>query len=370
MGPRSIIQRVYDDEEQAEIEGIAEAMEVPIHLLVALNVMVDMMMGCSTMGLKTVCGEEGKINMLHLRIMDWHMPRLRRLMVELSYVRQPGGPVIASSLSYLGYVGVFTGVRPGLSMSINFRAHHGRYCVKQRMAYHKHQLQVMMGKRRSLSSYMRQILLASDAVLDQQLMEEYEDEEEDLKEYGGDDKTILEETEDSPFNMPILDYIQSPDGLCGISSTAAYLTFCTPETVIISEKDHRQAEVFSDNTALAVCNHDRADVHPAPGGNGRLELVDKSLQGQRRNYFHLSMNRQVALETMRKRALEAKERRRMQRNQDGNMASLATANSSQAINFSDVVTISQHPIVCHEDTHYIAIMDPARGRIVWRMGYS
>lgn len=349
---RTILRRIHDDEEQAELEGIAQAMSVPMHLLVALNALVDMMMGCSTSGLRTVCGDGEETAMLHLRIMDWHMPRLRRLVVELAFVRRSGSPVVATSLTYFGYVGVFTGVRRGLSMSINFRAQHARTSKRQRMAYRAHQLGVLVGTRRSVSSYLRHCLLTPDAALDGQ---------EPKREAQG-SKDIIQQRQVSPINMPILDYIVHPDGFSKTPSTAAYLLFCTPQTVHLLEKDYRQANALSSTIVLTVCNHDRADVKPKAGAiDGTVELVDRGLNGDSRTFLEFSLNRQLTLDALRHQALKVKGRGR---------GRSGTTNPSQAVNFADVVGMGQHGTICHEQTHYIAVMDPAMGKIVWRRAYN
>ncbi len=47
--------------------------------------------------------------MVHIRALDWGMDQLRDLVVELDFVRFEGGPIVATSLTYFGYVGVLTG---------------------------------------------------------------------------------------------------------------------------------------------------------------------------------------------------------------------------------------------------------------------
>jgi hypothetical protein len=39
------------------------------------------------------------------------MDPLRQVVVELEFVEKAGGPVIARSVTYIGFVGVLTGVR-------------------------------------------------------------------------------------------------------------------------------------------------------------------------------------------------------------------------------------------------------------------
>ena len=59
--------------------------------------------------------------MLHFRTLDWGMDPLRRVICQLDFTTKPHGPIFASTITYVGFVGVLTGVRQGLSVSLNFR---------------------------------------------------------------------------------------------------------------------------------------------------------------------------------------------------------------------------------------------------------
>jgi hypothetical protein len=57
---------------------------------------------------------------LHIRTMDWEMPQLQPLTVEIDYVQR--GQVLFRATTWAGYIGVLTGVRPGaFSVSVNYR---------------------------------------------------------------------------------------------------------------------------------------------------------------------------------------------------------------------------------------------------------
>lgn len=60
----------------------------------------------------------------HFHTLDWSVDSLRHLTVQLEYVRERGDPVIARTVGSFGYVGVLTGVRKGLSVSLNHRSTH------------------------------------------------------------------------------------------------------------------------------------------------------------------------------------------------------------------------------------------------------
>ncbi len=89
-----------------------------MHLLVAFNVLLDLFMGCTSGGVKLSVEDR----MLHFRTLDWGMDPLWKVIVQLEYNRD--GVKVASVLTYVGYVGVLTGVRKALSISLNFRPVH------------------------------------------------------------------------------------------------------------------------------------------------------------------------------------------------------------------------------------------------------
>ena len=113
-----LLRRLYSREQTQEIRGIHLATGIGMLLLVAFNVLLDLFMGCTSGGVRV---SEGK-RMLHFRTLDWGMDPLRKVIVHLDYLRN--GVRVASAISYVGYVGVLTGVRNFLSMSLNFRPTH------------------------------------------------------------------------------------------------------------------------------------------------------------------------------------------------------------------------------------------------------
>ncbi|KPI41870.1 uncharacterized protein AB675_5408 [Cyphellophora attinorum] len=82
------LRRVRSREETEELRGISEVTGVEMYLLVALNVVLDLLMGCTSS--------------------------------VLDYIRSNEDPdrVLASSITYVGFVGVLTGVRPHLMPSL------------------------------------------------------------------------------------------------------------------------------------------------------------------------------------------------------------------------------------------------------------
>ena len=115
------LRRLYSRQETEETEGISGASGVDLYFLVALNVLLDSMLGCTSGAALTRPRPKGKgegegegKRMLHFRTLDWGMDCLRRVLVELEFVRsQSADPerVVARTITYAGFVGVLTGVR-------------------------------------------------------------------------------------------------------------------------------------------------------------------------------------------------------------------------------------------------------------------
>ncbi|KAK3703244.1 hypothetical protein LTR37_014584 [Vermiconidia calcicola] len=147
---------------ECRTQGISKATGVEMYLLVCFNVLLDLFMGCSSGGAAVRAGMDmdSGSKMVHFRTLDWGMPALRRVVVQLDYVLEKDGPVIANSITYAGFVGVLTGVRKNLSMSLNFRANRidsGRFWSDAKYVWHL--LMVLLGQRPSISSVLRHFLL-------------------------------------------------------------------------------------------------------------------------------------------------------------------------------------------------------------------
>jgi hypothetical protein len=115
--------RVYSAEETAEIKGISKAAGVDMYFLVALNVLLDSMLGCTSGAVMTTPKKSGKKKkgagmeekrMMHFRTLDWGMDPLRSVLVVLEFVRSESEEpekVIGRTITYAGFVGVLTGVK-------------------------------------------------------------------------------------------------------------------------------------------------------------------------------------------------------------------------------------------------------------------
>lgn len=195
------------------LKGISEITGSSMHLVVAYNTFLDILSGCVS---GAVQAREGTApsRMLHFRGLDWYMPQLLPLLITVSYVR--GGSVVARAVTYAGYVGCLTGVRSGLSISLNYRARMTT-SWSSRLALIGHNLLVLLGLRRSISSLLRTYLLS----------------------------------EESP---PSLADIAKELSSCRTSP--CYLTFASPTQVLVVEKDLKTSRLQFSNDFLAVTNHD------------------------------------------------------------------------------------------------------------------
>ncbi|KAF6759399.1 beta subunit of N-acylethanolamine-hydrolyzing acid amidase-domain-containing protein [Ephemerocybe angulata] len=214
---RLLLRRVHSKEETEEIKGIARATRMKLNEVVAYNTFLDLFSGCVSGGVKAKAAEGGAETVLHFRGLDWEMDLLRDLLVQVQYKRD--GKIVARAVTYAGYVGTLTGVREGLSMSMNYRLRLNS--SSNVLAHRKHQLSILLGLRPSIASQLRTLLL-------------------------------------SPGPAPSLSDVQAH--FESAPASPCYLTFCSPDEVLIMEKDLKglASEARISDTFLAITNHDRA----------------------------------------------------------------------------------------------------------------
>ncbi|KAG0646835.1 Acid ceramidase [Hyphodiscus hymeniophilus] len=120
-----VLRRVYSPEETQELRGIAKASGVDMYFLVALNVLLDSLMGCTSGGILTepekrrgvqhnqLDESDSTPRMMHFRTLDWGMDEIRNIIVILEFVKSKSDTpekVLARTITYAGFVGVLTGV--------------------------------------------------------------------------------------------------------------------------------------------------------------------------------------------------------------------------------------------------------------------
>jgi hypothetical protein len=319
-----LLRRVYSDEQTRELRGISSTTGVDMYLLVAFNVVLDLMMGCSSGGVRI---SEGR--MVHFRTLDWGMDALRRVVVQLDFVRREGGPVVATSVTYAGFVGVLTGVRQGLSASLNFRGLHND--SESRVAnarYTLHQILVLLGVRPSIGCLMREMILPSKAGKKWAL------------------KWRIP-------NMPTIEWLSNT--LPSVPTTACYLIFCTGRETLLVEKDRITAVTSTSKAFLAATNHDVE--HEEDSGM-------EAMNSQR--LVTTGMQEIISESVDRKGCLEACYRKtRGFAPAGGLMQTNGVVQARGVVQMADVQNwLRTYPIV-NECTHYAVIMDPENREISW-----
>ncbi|KZP24839.1 hypothetical protein FIBSPDRAFT_856640 [Athelia psychrophila] len=277
-------------------------------------------MGCTSGGVRTK-SSSGATKMLHFRTLDWGMDALRQLVVQLEFVESKGDAPFARSLSYAGYVGVLTGVRRGLSMSLNFRPTHNGTSLFERFRFYAFQIMVILGRRPSISSILRHTLLT-----------------------------------------PTTTSLQTiASGLPSVPSTAAYLIFSDGEQTLVMEKDHVSATLMYRKDFIVATNHDRGDEgledNTAPVNSSP---VTRSIIGEVDAFREESVARKRCIRLDWQEAVELA---------TGVLPPGQGAPGDADLNFSadqaDVVTWLEEWPITNECTHYATILDPKEGTVNW-----
>jgi len=290
---------VYSKEETEEIRGISKATGVPIHRVVAYNTFLDLFSGCISGGAQARTGS--RTTMLHFRNLDWEMEPLRDMVIRVEYL--VNGKVVARGVTYAGYLGVLTGVREGLSISLNYRARiNSESSTFQNRIHH---IRLLLGLEPSIASQLRQILLSPEPVPT-------------LKELA------------STFNK--------------MKASSCYLTFCTPSEVLIVEKDLKSAVIKTSDQFLAVTNHDANTEEWTPEYWREMLAKERALVSSgARGIVEESMERKECL------------------------CQLWRMKGLDPVSVDDLkLWLRKHP-VRNELTHFSCVMDPSAqgGGLVW-----
>ncbi|USP72875.1 uncharacterized protein yc1106_00149 [Curvularia clavata] len=352
---RLLLYRLYSQEQTEELRGISQASRVPMYLLVGYNVFLDLLLGCTSGGMLVRDSWAGigegieETTMMHFRTLDWPMPVLRDAIVQFEYIETTGGDVIARTLGYVGFVGVLTGVRKGLSVSLNFRPYHNASGVSiANFSYYWNTLMVLLGRRPSISTILRDFLLPSTTVPRRGLTrrgltaQEVEEAEKELMSHN------------TPPHTPqaissLLPTLRTP---------AAYLIFCTPTETIILEKDLQTTKALRSSSFLSATNHDLAletdPLDPSSHTQAQKTRTHAFLQASMHDILAESIERKHCL-TAKWAAWSQRQARQAKRGQP-------------AATGVTLVTLRRwvetYP-VCNEVTHFACIMDPSQGVFRW-----
>ncbi|KAM0720720.1 hypothetical protein Q7P37_004857 [Cladosporium fusiforme] len=342
-----VLGRLYCEEETAELQGISQLTKVPLYILVAFNLILDLLMGCSSGGAAvesdpSAAGSGTK--MVHFRSMDWGMPRLRRLLLQQDFVLEPNGEIVASTIAYAGYVGVITGVRKGLSISLNFRDVRldSHSCIAN-IKYVLHQVLVMLGFRPSIISILRGYLLPRTS--------------EDRKTK----RTKLENTSMKTYTEVVREAGCQQGTLL---TSACYIVFSSGQETTVIEKDLRTANCRSSNQFIVATNADESAMDatdPMAASETPLKKVLKTSDSPvatLEEAIQESQNRRRDVEHNYKELCHMRKGIMEVRNTAGTCA-------DQLPSMGSICGIMQRYPTLNEATHYSAVMDPMEGKIAW-----
>ncbi|PGH12417.1 hypothetical protein AJ80_06724 [Polytolypa hystricis UAMH7299] len=401
---RLLLRRLYTDEETEEIRGMSREVGIDMYFLVALNVLLDSLMGCTSGAARSK--EDGTGNnvtkMLHFRTLDWGMDSLREMIVQLEFIRSSsssGGSkgenkhdkkeeedeVIATSITYVGYVGVLTGVRKGLSLSLNFRPYHDTTGRLANFRFYASHVLVLLGLRQSISSLLRGYIIPPEPAQNWLM------------------KWLPAKKRTQHFPPPeSLASITAT--LPQIPTTSAYLIFSDGNSTLILEKDHRSAVTLSSPSFIVVTNNDRNPPFPEPStpgeptahsgltaGLGELSTVDDLIEDSdvRLACMQSCWDRKVrdiqSTSTRRStRSTRASTRQSMTQSltnaptqRNPRSSKRTPSNSPSREDPSSNVTATAAEIlewlgifpITNELTHFATVMDPSEGKVVWVRRY-
>ncbi|KAF2734345.1 hypothetical protein EJ04DRAFT_398278, partial [Polyplosphaeria fusca] len=336
---RTFLRRLHSNEQTRELRGIQNVTGVPMYLLVAYNVLLDLLMGCTSGGVtvREPCsgggrGKLGRKKMMHFRMLDWDMDPLRQAVVQFDFTARKGGPVIARVINYVGYVGVLTGVRVGLSASLNFRPYKNNLETEFKRVWMRsfwHILLVLTGFRPSISSRLRDLFIPRTR-------------------HQGLFGRI------SRAAMPSQNLTDVAQDFSSMKSSSCYLVFCDGSETLLLEKDHNTAKAMRSDSFIAVTNHDVSYDDAATVEAKQIAVASTSLLGT-------GMEEILAESAGRKEVLTRKWTRHAHKSR--------SRASGLWLKVEDVQEwISEYPVT-NEQTHFATIMDPTEGNIVWTRRY-
>lgn len=290
--------------------------------------------------------------MVHFRTLDWGMDPLRSLIVQLEFVRDDEpDTVLATCITYVGFVGILTGVRKDLSVSLNFRAVHD---TRRDVGFYFNYLLVLLGLRQSITSLLRQFVLPMQ---------------------GGSTRLSNTSTlEEILHEVPFL------------RTTAAYLIFCDGRSIVAMEKDYGTAFWRRSSSFLIKTNHDEdttsvmdeaiandrgyTGLRVADGMQSMAKIIEESkarqasMQGKwdRRVRDHGVFQQQLKRRRVKDDTLPRSMHLKWKRN---TKMGWEDPESEVSVTLGTVLGwLCSDPIV-NEDTHYAVLMDPVEGRFIY-----
>ncbi|KAI8624790.1 beta subunit of N-acylethanolamine-hydrolyzing acid amidase-domain-containing protein [Xylariaceae sp. FL1651] len=334
--------RVYDEEENEEIKGISARSGVPLYLLVALNNLLDCLLGCTSGAVSVSPSKTSRkhgdragrdhTRLMHFRTLDWGMDELRDLLVVLEFVDSSSGnarQIIARSITYAGFVGSLTAISQGMSISLNHRPNHD--CPSRQLRWH--QLLVLLGKRRSIGSIVRSFMLRP-------------------VQHGGEAE-------------------QQAKVLTLIPSAPCYLVLCNGQEVALIVKDYVTGTVQTSREFIAQTNHDPKDQRES-------RVRNETSPSDRREVITSSFGIEGWLEESidRLQCIQKKWDRLAQKSRRKPASTTASAKTGEVVESQrEILSVTETTLrrwmsdypTLNECSHFTALLDPASGEIRWLM---
>ena len=209
-------------------------------------------------------------------------------------------------------------------MSLNFKPTHDSSGRFSDLRFYCHHLLVLLGFQPSISSLLRRYLLPDPS------------------------------SKSFPVHTVTLESIKRD--IPNVATTAAYLIFCDGDKAITIEKDHHNALIREAKDFIVATNHDVAEENTRRSFNPTHEesfktLLDGIIVG--------SISRRVAVVKMWEKSLKRAKR---------NSLRIVTAHEEALTKESIIGWMSAGPIL-NEETHFVTIMDPIDGKVVWTKQY-
>lgn len=310
---------------------MAYAIGVDLWLLVALNVLLDCMLGCTSGAVMTMPrardkrrkrvaddgNEDGRVRMMHFRTLDWGMDPLRSILVQLEFVRSKSAEperVVARTITYVGFVGVLTGVREGLSVSLNFRPNH--VCGTRELKWH--QMKVLLGYQPSIASVLRDVLFNDNG--------------------------------EGVTHAPSLDTISR--SLSARRSAPCYIILCDGTLATVLEKDLATATSRTSREFIVHTNHD-ASTQPYTALSENSEVLGDFLQDSR--------ERSACLQ---KKWNDLKGRQRRKQLSEGREEGCLEWERLSVREETLVAWVRRYPTI-NEQSHFGCVMDAGKGKVRW-----
>ncbi|PKX89290.1 uncharacterized protein P174DRAFT_515979 [Aspergillus novofumigatus IBT 16806] len=355
---------------------LRRATGIEMYLIVSLNVLLDVLMGC-TSGAARAQDKDMTSRMLHFRTLDWGMDALRRVLVQFEYVRGPDyETVLATNITYIGFVGVLTGVRKGLSVSLNFRPNHDLGGWLGDLRFYGSHLLVMLGLRRSISSMLRQYIIPR------------EDPRGTL--FGRMLGVLVKRRQ--RVEKPTLSSICQQ--VMRTPSTASYLVLCDGAEAAMIEKDHRTARMDSSSSFIVATNNDflGSELPPKEGDtdisfgaaltSGEPISMTDFIQDskERRACMQAHWDKKVAQAGRSAHGVKPRHDPLRRTRSSRSRVADPVGSTSTSLGKESAGTFENHEVAAtpaeiiqwtaaypttNEMTHFSAVMDPTSGRVIW-----